>query len=177
MAVGLVSIAFFFGALILAFGFRINDQVLLRPFRAPAILWWSTSVLLLSSFTLETSRRALKRANVRRFRQQLHATFLFGLTFLAGQAIATVQLLGGGVPIESNPRGSMFYVFMTFHAAHLTGGLCWLYYLTRGSASLAAGTETDLRNQRKVIASAALYWHFMGVLWVVLFSFLLHWSR
>ena len=65
---------------------------------------------------------------------------------------------------------------MSIHAVHLLGGLGWLGYLYARSRKLYDTTENHLRKHRVFLAVAATYWHFMGVVWVVLFFFLILWT-
>jgi cytochrome c oxidase subunit 3 len=174
--VGLVSITFFFGALILAFAFRIEAQDSWERFDVPNILWLGTSLLLLSSWTLEGSRRALRRALVAIYRGRLTATVALAILFLGIQAVSAADLLAQGVATAANPHGSAFYIFMSIHGAHLIGGISWLLVLRRRSRLLFSGTETDLRQHRRALSAAALYWHFMGALWLVLYYFLRRWT-
>ena len=176
MLVGLVSLTFFFGALILAFGLRIQTQGTWERFAVPTVLWLWTALLLLSSWTLEASRRALRRALVVVYRGRLMATIVLAVMFLGVQLVSANDLLAQGVAAAANPHGSAFYLFMGIHGAHLLGGIAWLAYLRVRSKALFSGTETDLRQHRRVVSAAALYWHFMGALWVVLFYFLRRWT-
>ena len=176
MLVGLVSLSFFFGALILAFGLRIQQQGTWERFQAPSILWLGTLLLLLSSWTLEGARRALRRALVVIYRGRLMATIVLAVMFLCVQAVSAADLLAQGVAAAANPHGSAFYIFMGIHGAHLLGGIAWLGYLRVRSKQLFSGTETDLRHHRRIVSTAALYWHFMGALWVVLYFFLRRWT-
>jgi cytochrome c oxidase subunit 3 len=175
-AVGLVSVTFFFGALILAFGIRIEQQSSWERFSLPGILWLSTCVLLASSWTLEGARRALRRAHVAIYRGRIAATIALAVLFLLIQAVSASDLLRQGVAANANPHGSAFYLFMAVHGAHLLGGIGWLSYLFRRSRPLFRGSETQLRHHRKLTTAAAMYWHFMGVLWLVLFFFLNRWT-
>jgi cytochrome c oxidase subunit 3 len=175
-AVGLVSVTFFFGALILAFGIRIEQQHTWERFHLPGILWLSTTALLASSWTLEGARRALRRAHVAIYRGRIAATLALALLFLLVQAVSASDLLRQGVGASANPHGSAFYLFMAVHGAHLLGGMGWLHGLYRSSRALFRGSETQLRQHRKVTNAAAMYWHFMGVLWLVLFFFLNRWT-
>ena len=59
---------------------------------------------------------------------------------------------------------------------HLIGGILWLVYLARRLHRVRPDVEQDLRGQRYATGAAALYWHFIGVLWVILFGLLLAWS-
>jgi cytochrome c oxidase subunit 3 len=176
-AVALVSVSTFFGALIIAYAFRIQAQPVWEPFEVPSLLWVSTVVLGVSSWTLEAGRYALRRAFVPIYRGRLLASLALGLIFIGSQAVSGAQLLAQGVAAPGNPHGSAFYVFMTLHGVHLFGGMLWLSYLYRKSAELFNGPENDLRKHRVVASAAAMYWHFMGALWLVLFILLEWWSR
>lgn len=175
-AIGLVSLTFFFGALILAFGLRIEEQRSWAHFAMPGLLWLSTTVLLTSSWMLEGARRALRRARVTVYRVRIAATLALACIFLLVQFVSAEDLLRQGVAAAGNPQGSAFYLFMAIHGAHLAGGMVWILYLYFRAARLFRCSETDLRHHRRIGAAAAMYWHFMGVLWVVLFFFLHRWA-
>jgi heme/copper-type cytochrome/quinol oxidase subunit 3 len=66
---------------------------------------------------------------------------------------------------------------MGIHGIHLIAGICWLSYLYAHSGKLFNATENGLRKHRAIAGVAAVYWHFMGLLWAVLFFFLLRWSQ
>lgn len=176
MLVCLVSLTFFFGGLVLAFGLRIEQQHAWERFVTPRALWLGTAFLLFSSGTLESGRYALRRALIRIYRVRMAITVVLALLFLLVQVVSAADLLRQGVAAAVNPHGSVFYVFMGLHGAHLLGGVGWLIYLYWRSRALFEGTESDLRRYRRLLAPAALYWHFMGVLWVVLFYFLRRWT-
>jgi heme/copper-type cytochrome/quinol oxidase subunit 3 len=177
ITVGLFSISAFFIALILAYSFRIEASGSWQRFHVPSFLWLSTVLLGISSWLLEAGRYALRRAHILIYRGRLLAAIFLGCMFLALQVTAGVNLFHQGVTTEANPHGSAFYVFMGIHGIHLTVGLCWLEYLHLRSGRLVNATENDLRKHRAVASVAATYWHFMGILWGVLFFFLLRWSR
>ena len=123
----------------------------------PALLYVNTLVLLCSSITLESFRRRHQSFG-------LHATLLLGLLFLGGQMLAWRQLAAQNVRLATGPSGAFFYVFTVLHAVHVLGGLGGLGLVER---RLAAG---GLR--ATTVRAAALYWHFMGVLWLYLLALL-----
>ena len=176
VAIGIISISVFFIALIVAYSFRIEAERTWQRFTAPSLLWLSTAMLVVSSITFEAARHALRRALLVIYRGRLAGTIGFALVFLFAQVGSAKQLLDQGIGAASNPHGSAFYVFMGLHALHLGGGMMWLTVLYGKSGRLFSGTESDLRQHRRVAQAAAMYWHFMGVLWVVLFYFLLRWT-
>jgi cytochrome c oxidase subunit 3 len=176
LGVGLVSLSAFFIGLILAFAFRIESQRSYDPVEAPSFLWLSTLLLGISSWLVEAARYSLRRALISVYRGRVLAAIGLGLLFVSLQVSAGVNLFNQGVDTVANPRGSAFYLFMGIHGAHLLGGLIWLAYLYTRSARLFSGTENDLRKHRLVAGAAATYWHFMGVVWAVLFFFLIRWT-
>lgn len=177
IGVALVSLSAFFTGLILAYSFRIDASGSWQRFHVPSFLWFSTVLLAASSWLLEAARYALRRARISPYRGRLIATLAFGLMFLALQVTAGANLFQQGVTTTANPHGSAFYVFMGIHGIHLIAGLCWLEYLYVRSRKLFLASENELRKYRAIASAAATYWHFMGVVWALLFFFLLRWSR
>lgn len=176
IAVGLVSVSSFFAALLLVFFLVIRRQPAAHPYAAPWMLWSSTALLCASSFELERTRYALRRGVLRRAARRLRATLALGGAFLLSQVSCWWSLAAQGVYLRANPRGSAFYVLTAAHGLHLAGGLVWLGVLLRRSGGLI-GSEQDLRRHRASATAASIFWHFMGALWLVLFAFLLAWSR
>jgi len=155
--IGIATISMSFAALTSALIVRQSGASDWQHIQWPALLYVNTLVLLASSVTLEWSRR--RHASV-----GLHATLLLGLLFIAGQLLAWRQLAAQGVFLASGPSGAFFYLFTALHAAHVLGGVGGLVYVERrlAVATLAPATFT----------AAALYWHFMAVLWLYLLSLL-----
>ena len=126
----------------------------------PSILYANTATLLLSSFTMEMSRRALARAAG--VSAWISITLLLGLSFVAGQYLAWRQLAAQGLYLATNPNSSFLYVFTGMHALHLLGGITVLVYLL----GRVIGGRTSLRHH--LLDNTAVYWHFMGGLWLYL---------
>ena len=128
-----------------------------QHFQLPSLLYVNTLVLLLSSVTLESSRRREAVAT-------LDVTLALGLLFLVGQAFAWRQLAAQNLHLATGPSSAFFYVLTVLHAMHVLGGLVGLGYVER---RLAAGVLS-----RTTFRAAALYWHFMAVLWLYLLALL-----
>lgn len=137
-----------------------------EPVALPRLLWWNTAVIAASSATLEAARRRL-RGDVRRGRQFLGATAALGLLFLAGQVAAWAQLADAGVFMRTSPHSAFFYLLTGVHGLHLLGGLVALAW-----AVGRVRAEADGRRAEQAVGPAATYWHFMGGLWVYLFTLL-----
>jgi cytochrome c oxidase subunit 3 len=133
----------------------------------PAILIFSTTILLISSATLEVSRSALRRGESTAALLWAAATALLGLAFLAGQLDAWKQLAAQGVYLPSGPYSSFFYVLTAVHGVHLGGGIIALAYLLWRIWRSEPG-----RGVMDVFKGCATYWHFVGGVWLLLYLLL-----
>src|SRR5689334_20337186 len=102
MLVGLVSLTFFSGGLILAYGLTIDQQGSWQRFTIPKVLWFGSAALVLSSATLEAARYALRRALVAIYRGRVACTVILAVLFLSVQSVAAVDLLSQGVAATAN---------------------------------------------------------------------------
>jgi cytochrome c oxidase subunit III len=175
--ISLLSIVVFFAALILAFALVIRHQPPSFRIVLPRILYLSTGILLISSLALEIARHSLWRARLRSYRLSMEAALALGVAFLVCQFASWEQLVAQGIGLESDPRGSAFYIFTAVHGLHLLGGILGLGYVLRRAAGLDPELENALRRQRRITGAVALYWHSMGLLWLGLFALLEKWSR
>lgn len=134
----------------------------------PSILYFNTLVLIVSSLTLELSRRSLRREEETRFLRWLYATTALGIVFIAGQLLAWRELAARGIYVTTNPSSSFFYVLTAAHGVHLLGGILALFYLVWRSRKI-------IRTPRKRIAVdvTAIYWHFMDGLWIYILVLLI----
>jgi len=155
--IAIATISMSFAALTSALVVRQSSGADWRHLQLPSLLYVNTLVLVASSLTLESARR--RRGSI-----GLHATLLLGLLFLAGQGLAWRQLAAQNVLLATGPSSAFFYVFTVLHALHVLGGLGGLGLAER---RLAAGVVS-----RTTFNAAALYWHFMAILWLYLLALL-----
>ena len=133
----------------------------------PGGLWISTGLLLASSVTLARAVHWARRGAVPALRRSLAVTLLLGIGFLAVQALVWWNLVNAGFSPSESGYGAVFYCLTGLHALHVVGGLGFLATLTLGSLRSAAQ-----RVRPHSVRHCAIYWHFMGGLWVVLFAVL-----
>jgi cytochrome c oxidase subunit 3 len=122
-----------------------------QAIRMPRLLPANTLLLLISSLCLEMARRALAP------RLWLVATLTAGILFVAGQFAAWRQLSDSGLYFAASAHASFFYTLTAMHGLHLAGGI-----LALGWISLVHGSRS------RWFQPVALYWHFMGALWLCL---------
>lgn len=152
----------FFAALVIAFYLRRQSHAYWQPVPLPRMLWVSTNLILASSVTFETAKRLWRHGQHVLAGRFLLGTACLGAGFLASQLTAWRVLVDRGVYMTQNPYSSFIYLFTGLHAGHLIGGLIALFVI------LAKRNKS-----REGIEAVALYWHFLGVLWIVLFAVLL----
>ena len=126
----------------------------------------SAAVLLASSLTMVLALAALQKSDLKMAGRWLLATAVLGAHFVLNQVYEfTTFVLHDGLTLSTNLFGSSFYTLTGFHGAHVTGGVIWLmalwWQLKRG--------RLDARDYTKV-EIAGLYWHFVDIVWVAIFT-------
>jgi cytochrome c oxidase subunit 3 len=134
----------------------------------PSLLLPNTAVLILSSFTIELSKRALRKNQFQAMKTWLALSGVLGLIFITGQLAAWRQLVHAGVYLPSTLQSSFFYVLTGLHGLHLLGGIAGLSFVLFKA----------LRNRLTVfnhepLKLCATYWHVMDAIWVYLVLLLL----
>ncbi|MFN3379313.1 MAG: heme-copper oxidase subunit III [Runella zeae] len=138
-------------------------------FQVPLIFWYSTAVLLASSIAMHWAYVAAKKDNFSTLKIAISITFVLGLAFLWMQFEGWKDLVAQNVYFVGNPSGSFFYVFTLLHGLHLITGLIVLFVTFTASLRL----KVHAKNLRR-IEICATYWHFLDILWIYLFVFLLY---
>jgi cytochrome c oxidase subunit III len=138
-----------------------------RPLPWPRLLWANTGVLVLSSIALHRARGAARGGELDGARSWLLVGGLAAVAFLVGQVIAWKQLVAAGYRLATNPANSFFYLITAVHGLHVLGGLV---ALGRTGAKLRRGAGTE--ELRLGVELCATYWHFLLLVWVVLFGLL-----
>ena len=138
-------------------------------FTVPAIFGYSTIVLVLSSLTMHWAYLAAKKDNFNALRIAISITFALGMVFLYMQFQGWVELVRNNVYFVGNPAGSFIYVFTGMHAFHLISGLIVLVF-----ALVAAFRLRIHAKSLEQVQVASTYWHFLDVLWIYLYFFLLY---
>ncbi len=122
-------------------------------------------VLLMSSLTMVLGHNALQRGDHRRTRIWLITTALLGSSFIAGQIYEFTSFVGEGLNVSRNLFGSSFFVLTGFHGVHVTVGILMLAALAYMSHKGKLPKE-----RHEVVEIVGLYWHFVDVVWIVIFT-------
>ena len=121
-----------------------------------------TLILILSSFTCQFAVWSIRRDDRHGFVRNIAVTLTLGIVFLIGQAYDYATL---GFGIADGTFGTTFYTLTGFHGAHVFGGAIMLSVLLyRGLAGQFTSRHHD------AVEATSLYWHFVDVVWIALFS-------
>jgi cytochrome c oxidase subunit 3 len=140
-------------------------QALAEHFNLHAEPWYAaglTAILILSSVTCQLGVWAIRRDDRTGFIRAFGVTLVLGILFLIGQ-LYDYSTIGFGV--SDTPFGTTFYTLTGFHGAHVFGGAVMLsVILYRGLAGQFSSRHYD------AVEATSLYWHFVDVVWIALFS-------
>jgi len=147
----------------------------LKPILNIPVTSASTFVLLMSSLAMVLALAAVENRNLPKHTTSerilgssklwLWATCILGAMFLGFQAYEFTSFVHEGLTIRTNLFGSSFFTLTGFHGAHVTAGVIWLGTLL--AIDYRRGLEpADAIN----VDIAALYWHFVDVVWIAIFT-------
>jgi cytochrome c oxidase subunit III len=140
-----------------------------RPIPVPGLLWVNTLALVFSSVALQYACVSARRGAREVVRGGLLAGGISATAFIAGQLAAWRQLSDAGYFLAGNPANTFFYLLTAVHGLHLAGGVIALGRAAVRARGGRAGTE-DLRLS---VTLCAIYWHFLLLVWLLLFGLLL----
>jgi heme/copper-type cytochrome/quinol oxidase subunit 3 len=136
------------------------DQIFDIPFTSV-----SSFVLLMSSLTMVLAVSAAVQKDDRRTNLWLTITALLGATFVGGQVYEFTSFYREGLGFTSSLFSSSFYTLTGFHGVHVTVGIIMLMALVGiNKRSRVPGDKAE------VVELVGLYWHFVDVVWIIIFT-------
>jgi cytochrome c oxidase subunit 3 len=126
-----------------------------------------TFILICSSLTMVESLSGVQSGNMGKMRGFLALTVLGGLIFLGCQAYEWNHLINGeGLTIKNSLFEATFFILTGFHGMHVSGGVIYLASILFNSFGKEASNH-----QAKLVEVAGLYWHFVDLVWILIFTF------
>jgi heme/copper-type cytochrome/quinol oxidase subunit 3 len=129
------------------------------------VTWVNTGVLLLSCYTMHRSVKAVLSDDRQNLVNGLSITGLLGAAFLGIQGYEWTQLIRDGLTISTGIYGATFYTLIGCHAAHVLAAVVWLLIVV-----WQAGRGKYSQRNSIGVEICAMYWYYVGALWVVLFA-------
>ena len=128
----------------------------------------NTVVLVSSSFVAYVAERCLHRRNLWGFRGVWLLTMAMGAYFVVGQAVEWSEL---SFSLRSGVFGGLFYLLTGFHGLHVIIGV-----LLMGLMLARSFRPGNYDNGEMGVASVSLFWHFVDVIWIMLFALIYLWQ-
>lgn len=129
------------------------------------IAFVATMLLLFSSLTSVYAMYHMKNFDFKKMQLWLGITVILGASFLGLEIYEFKEYIHEGHTFTSSAFGSAFYILVGFHGAHVAFGLLWIVSLMVRNAKRGL----NLYNAPKFYV-ASLYWHFIDVVWVFIFT-------
>lgn len=168
--IAMVSMMMIFAALTSAYVVRMEKGDWLK-FELPQLFYISTGIIIFSSVTMNWTLASARKNDFKNTKYAAFITLILGLTFIVCQFKAWGALVDQKIVFAgkySNASGSFLYALTGLHMAHLVGGIIALAVVW----IKALGQKYNSGNLLG-IQLCAIFWHFLDVLWVYLFLFLL----
>ena len=164
----LASDCMFFAALIGTY-LVYNGRSLVGPFPVDILdiplTTVSTFVLLMSSFLMVLALHAIRLGNIPQFRLWTFGVAFFGAIFLGFQVYEFRHFVHEGLTLQTNLFGTTFFTLTGTHGVHVTIGVLWLLSLLILSYIRPMTAQDALS-----VEIAGLYWHFVDIVWIVIFT-------
>ena len=134
----------------------------------PKAFWISTAVILISSLTLQMALRSFKQREMNKYRLLIGITVILGVAFVVLQWFGFQELWAQQITFRGAGAGQFLYVIFGLHAIHVIGGIITLLIMFIkafvGKTKLYSSVPVEV---------AAVYWHFVDLLWIYLLLFFL----
>jgi cytochrome c oxidase subunit 3/cytochrome o ubiquinol oxidase subunit 3 len=125
----------------------------------------SSFVLLMSSLTMVLAVTAAQRKDDRNTNLWLTITALLGATFIGGQVYEFTTFYREGLGFSTSLFSSSFYTLTGFHGVHVSVGIIMLLSLV-----FIIKKNKVVGNKSEVVELVGLYWHFVDIVWIVIFT-------
>ncbi len=141
-----------------------GEMTTCEPIFEIPLVTFGTAVLLFSSFFVVLALNGAQKGNRKQLIGWLSATVVCGLFFIGMQVYEFYHFFHKGLGYTTNLFGSSFYTLTGFHGTHVTIGVIWL------ATVLVLALRGKLPPEKALnLELAALYWHFVDVVWIVIF--------
>ena len=169
----IISLIMVFGGLTSAY--LVARSMVKQPeyFDIPNLLWINTGIIILSSVSMQFAVWRIRKGDDRQAFISMLLTFVMGIAFLVGQWNVYQQMVLGGNylvdPMRADDSVAYFYILTGLHGAHIIAGLIALGF------AIFKVWRSKYKPGKKVLSIeiTSTFWHFLDLLWVYLFVFLL----
>jgi len=166
---GMGSMTMMFAGIVSAFVVSKSREDWMKDFQLPSAFYFSTLAIILCSVAFHLAKKAIQKDNRSATTSFLLFTLGLGISFVVLQFTGFEQIVQQGYYFtgpESNIATTFLYVIAIVHLAHLAGGLISLLIIIYNHFKQKYNSTQTLG-----IELGALFWHFLDILWILLFLF------
>ena len=149
-----------------------SDRMLIHDWRSlsePWLLWINTVILIFTSIIFHRTKVLAENNKFEKAKNSLLVVGFLTFAFITGQILVWQHFINLGQYASTNPANAFFYVFTSLHGLHVLGGL---YFWTKVTTQLFKGNH-NVSKIKQNIELCAIYWHFLLIVWFVLFGLMI----
>ncbi len=124
----------------------------------------NTVVLLSSSIFMHRAGQNISTQNRKKLMNHLLITLILGSGFLSLQAFEWIRLIHEGLVPQTGAFASVFFTITGFHGLHVLIGILLLVFLL-----IQSMRSTETEHHHNAIHVGSMYWHFVDVVWIIVF--------
>ena len=146
-----------------------SDRMLVHDWRSlsqPWLLWANTLILILTSVAFHRTKVLAENNEFEKTKNSLFVVGFLTFAFITGQLLVWQHFVNLGQYASTNPANAFFYVLTALHGLHVLGGL----YFWAKVTTLLFKASYNISKIKHNIELCAIYWHFLLIVWFVLFG-------
>ena len=146
-----------------------SDRMLVHDWKSlsqPWLLWLNTGILILTSVVFHKTKTLVDNNEFEKTKNALFVVGFLTFAFITGQLLVWQHFVNLGEYASSNPANAFFYVLTALHGLHVLGGL---YFWTKVTTQIFKNNY-KISKIKHNIELCAIYWHFLLIVWIVLFG-------
>ena len=149
-----------------------SDRMLVHDWRSlsePWLLWVNTIILIFTSFVFHKTKVLSDKNEFEKAKNYLLIVGFLTFAFITGQLLVWQYYVNLGQYASTNPAHAFFYLFTALHGVHVLGGL---FFWGRATTKLFTKNFSVLKI-KQAIELCAIYWHFLLIVWFILFGLMI----
>ena len=149
-----------------------SDRMLVHDWRSlsePWLLWINTAILIFTSFVFHKAKILSDKNEFEKAKSYLLLVGFLTFAFITGQLLVWQHYVNLGQYVSTNPANAFFYLFTALHGVHVLGGL---FFWGRATTKLFTKNFSVLKI-KQAIELCAIYWHFLLIVWFILFGLMI----
>jgi cytochrome c oxidase subunit III len=157
------------GIIFSLFVISYSDRMLVHDWKSlpePWLLWINTVILILTSIVFHKTKVLAENNEFEKTKNSLLVVGFLTFAFVTGQLLVWQHFVNLGQYASTNPANAFFYVLTALHGLHILGGL---YFWAKVTTKLFK-RNYNVSKIKHNIELCAIYWHFLLIVWFVLFG-------